>query len=540
MTADLLAPRPKDLVHEPNPIDGCACLQLIETASYELHVRPAGEGVLEGTLGSRSLEFSRIDQTWVCRFSTENFVGPTSLRLGLGGERLLDLPLEVRSRKLKYLTHYRALVNELTDWAASLCFRDLSPTAFRTLVDDPSPPTSFLSYLVLRHLLRPDRLPGAVRRISRQPDRRLVRDCAWRDFSEARNQTSRSLLALLAHPEHLARAEGRGAPAVRRALGDKLPTRLLDEEVRSDLDTPPNRFVAHALREADQTLRRLEQDFRGDLAAHPARADFARHLADDCGRLQQRVSELRRLPFLQTVGRLGGMPAASPVLMRREGYREVLDAFYRMRTGGRVRWEALETLLTVPARDLPTLYELWCFFALADALARRSGARPDWARLIRPERGLYSVRLGHGRRTSIAIGPYRLSYNRSFRRSRDGTWSIPLRPDYVVERDGRRWIFDAKYRLDSSGVDQGFKDQPRHRGSFVRGDLYKMHTYLSAIRRAEAAFVLYPGDVFRAFDQSCFLAERATDLPARFRGVGAIPLLPGQTAWLDETIQAIL
>jgi len=431
-------------------------------------------------------------------------------------------------------------VDELTDRAAALCFWTTSPTEFRTLVEDPSPPTSFLTYLVLRHLLRPDRLPGAVLRISRQPDRRLIRDCAWRDFSEARNLTSRSLLALLAHPEHLARAEGRGDPAVRRALGDKLPTRLLDEEVRSDLDTPANRFVGHALREAEDTLRRLEQKFRGDLAERPARADLARHLADDCGRLQRRVSELRRLPFLQTVGRLCGMPAASPVLMRREGYREVLDAYYRMRVGRRVRWKALEALLTVPARDLPTLYELWCFFALADSLARHSGARPDWTKLVRHRGELYSVRLGQGSKASISIGPYRLTYNRTFRRSSNGTWSVALRPDYLVERDGRRWVFDAKYRLDSSGVDQGFNDQPRRGRSFARGDVYKMHTYLSAIRRAEAAFILYPGAVFRAFDRSGFLAERATDLPDRFRGVGAIPLLPGQMARLDETIKAIL
>lgn len=537
VTADLCALRPGTLLHAPGAADGCAALRLTELATYEILVRPAGDQLLHGVIGDRPLHIRRIDQTWICTFSSENFVGPTVLRLRMDDHAVLDLPLEVRSCKLDYLKHYQCLVDELTDWAAALCFSVFSPTAFRTLVEDPTPPTSFLTYLFLRHLMRPDRLPAAVRRIARQPDRRLVREPVWRDFGEARSLTSSTLVAILAHPEHL--SPGRGSVA--RSLGGRLPGQLLDEEVRLDLDTPPNRFVAYALRDVEETLRALERAFHADVQKHPARAEHSRRLAADCVAWQKQVAELRRLPFLQGVGRLREVPAGSPVLLRREGYREVRDAYYRMRLGGRVRWEALKALMTVPARDLPTLYEFWCFFALADALARRSGARPDWAGLVRKHRGLYTVRLGSGRGASVPIGrTYVLSYNRSFRRGSDGTWSIPLRPDYVVERDGQRWIFDAKYRLESSEVREGFEDRPPGGRSFFRGDLYKMHTYLDAIHRVRAAFVLYPGDVFRAFHRSGMLAERAGDLPGEFYGVGAIPLLPGHTDRLDEALHQIL
>jgi hypothetical protein len=101
--AHLHEARPEDLIHIPVPSDGCAALRLIEIATYELHVRPAGDLTLEGTLGEKPLGFRRIDQTWICTFSADNFVGPTELRLRLDGKVLLDLPLEVRSSKLDYL-----------------------------------------------------------------------------------------------------------------------------------------------------------------------------------------------------------------------------------------------------------------------------------------------------------------------------------------------------------------------------------------------------------------------------------------------------
>ncbi len=540
LEAHLHEARPEELMYTPEPADGCAALRLIEIATYELRVRPAGDLTLEGTLGEKPLEFRRIDQTWICTFSADNFVGPTELRLRLDGKVLLDLPLEVRSRKVDYLRDFRNLVDDLTDRAATLCFSVNSPSTFRTLLEDQNPPTTFLTYLVLRHLMRADRLPAAVRRIALQPDRRLLRSPVWRDLGEARSLSSRTLLAMMAHPEHLSPAPGRGAPAVRRALGGRLPVRLLDEEVRLDLDTPPNRFVACALRQVEETLATLEQRFRAEMRDHPSRAERSRRFASDCRAWLKQVADLRRLPFLQGLGPLRGMPSASPVLMLREGYREVRDAWSRMHLGGRVRWEALQALLTVPARDLPALYELWCFFALADALERRSGFRPDWARALKVQRDLYTVRLGQGRRASVPVGPYLLSYNRSFRRSQDGTWSVPLRPDYVVERDGQRWLFDAKYRLESAQVREGFEDRPPARRSVVRGDLYKMHTYLDAIHLARASFVLYPGDDFRAFHRSGSLAERPRDLPTDFHGVGAIPLLPGHIASLDEAVRQLL
>ena len=66
------------------------------------------------------------------------------------------------------------------------------------------------------------------------------------------------------------------------------------------------------------------------------------------------------------------------------------------------------------------------------------------------------------------------------------------------------------------------------RGTFKRGDLYKMHTYRDAIPRASSAWILYPGTEFRHFPAvsppGALVEAAATE---GLTGVGAIPLMPG-------------
>jgi len=89
--------------------------------------------------------------------------------------------------------------------------------------------------------------------------------------------------------------------------------------------------------------------------------------------------------------------------------------------------------------------------------------------------------------------------------------------------------------------DETEKDEERE-GTFRHGDLYKMHTYRDAIPKAQSAWVLYPGDETRFFSEEGHVAREVNDLPAKFCGVGAIPLQPAEdaTSALRSAVNALL
>ena len=126
-------------------------------------------------------------------------------------------------------------------------------------------------------------------------------------------------------------------------------------------------------------------------------------------------------------------------------------------------------------------------------------------------------------RSPVSAGRCTVYYNRTFSASRRDSYSLALRPDITVEREGRRLLFDAKYRFEEKTLaaerTEGELDreewEERDR-RFIAGDLYKMHAYRDAIADACGVFILFPGS------RPPQVFPKADEL-----GVGAIPLRPG-------------
>jgi predicted component of viral defense system (DUF524 family) len=478
---------------------------------------------------------------WDFNFDWGNYVGLSELQVKVGDQPVLNLPVEVYSRKLSYRDDYRRLLDELADWVTALVFSVSTPTALPTAVVAPERRTLYLTYLLLRWLMAPHRLPAAFDQVRSEPHRRLVRKPRRVDFALAHHIDSRTLVDIVVSTD----LERRGrvlSPTITQSLRGHAPPSLIDVRPRVDFNTPENRFVAYLLRVLGQQLNRVERAFLQDAGEHPARSSLAHLLAVDCRVNARQVSELGRAHFLENVGPMTVFPATSQVLQRRQGYRELRDAYLRLLLSPQVQWQGLETLLEIPSRDVSTLYEYWCFFALADALTRVTGASPDWPKLVREKEDLWEIQLERGAVSALRVGSVTLWYNRGFSHPKY-SYSLPLRPDFTIEVEGRRWLFDAKYRLEWEDLNVALKDErpeeDERQVTFKRADLYKMHTYRDAIRDTEAVFILYPGAVFRAFNIDRRWYEDPTGLPPGFEGVGAIPLRPGQMGALEAGMHAL-
>jgi len=536
------------IVYYPSPPESLAPIQVWEQTEYTLQV----EGPRRGTFCVECYEKSdlfrcRADpnhtQFWGI-INWGNFVGRSEIRVLLNGRMVTGLPLEVRSRKMGYLDDYRRMLDDISERVAAVIFDFGSPTAVYHQRVTLERSIAYLDYLFVRYLMNEDRLPLHFRIVAANPHRTVHRETIWSDLSQVRSFGPKAMVALFSHPEYLTRPLGDVAPALQQVLRGYVPVTLCDDCTMITFDTPPNRFVKHFLVQLARKLSELRQCFGDD-----ARLT---HLVADCQRWQREVAQLSRVHFLEGVGDMHLYPAGSQVLLKQEGYRQINDYYHQFLLTGKVKWEGFEDLIRAPNKDLSTLYEYWCFFQIVDAVAEVLGEQVRTSDFVVLEGGTFRVCINRGGKTQAKLGEACVVYyNRYFRRSQspqEGTYSVSLHPDYVLDLGDRLIVLDAKYRYGNKEIVHAFEEvgegeieADEEQGyTFRRADLYKMHTYRDAIKGAQSAFILYPGTEFRAFQDDGSLLRSADELNSGFQGVGAIPLNVRNPRLLTEVVARLI
>jgi hypothetical protein len=332
---------------------------------------------------------------------------------------------------------------------------------------------------------------------------------------------------VLERHRHLARRDQVTEPAVDQidlalATGDPsfVPGRDLDfqafpeEPTRIRHDTYPNRFARHLAERAGSELRsvggRLHADGWDDLAAEALQ-------------LERVFRRAARAPvFRDEVGRLDHLDASNQVVLKEPRYRELGRAYRDLRR--QVALSAkIEQVMTQPVRDLWQVYEFWCFFQLAEAIAAVIGGSARFSVLlgaVTEDLGL-TVTFESSSVPGVALD-FNLPCPAGVKLDELRSYSVGLRPDFVLRRpNGVIIVLDAKYRVDLNDAWTQHVDgeDGERRGKWILGDVYKMHTYREALRVGDQrplwAIALYPGTA----------SQMWTDSDGG--GVGALPLRPG-------------
>ena len=479
-----------------------------------------------------------------------------------GGALVLDLVNSVGVLDLPHVGHpvelytgkfreedFEALLADLTEVATSLPFAAGDPGSARYARGTvPREEVLYHAFVYLRYMLS-DRAPAETRLV---PALELIQRMPYRRWRTERREVGIEALTRVDEPTLLDLVTRAGAPAHSRSLspggaalasrlGGQLPETVSERRIRATIDTPENRFVKAFVGQASGIIARTRSEAEGR-----RRDSFARKLLDDCNRMDAALQPILRHSMWQEVGTLQRIPFSSTVLQRRRGYRQVLRHFARIRLAPRIPLDRNEMRDLLELKDIALLYELWTFFRLADIISDLLAQPPVRAAGVVGDS--FEVVLERNRTFEWASSGVRLVYNPSFSRARKRphhAYSVGLRPDIALEiEDGpnrRLHLFDAKFRLqtlgeaglDGAGDDRANREKER-RGTFKRGDLYKMHTYRDAIPDAQSVSILYPGSEFcffaspprhgdrhRALGGS--ISESPENLPAAVEGVGAIP-----------------
>lgn len=347
------------------------------------------------------------------------------------------------------------------------------------------------------------------------------------------------------------RIRGKVSKRLEEKIGEALAGKAWEKRfrvvgMRLSVDTPENRFVKMVLVTASRRITGI-----ADMARTRNRAPDQQQISDsffaELGKWRSGIDSLLANPLFADVGSFDGMERESLVLHHRAGYAGV----YRV-------WQQLKQYLDVLGKDadisvksVAELYEVWCFLEMRKLLeAQGFDEEPvRSAQLVFDSSGL-EVKLRNGLGPSFTYSradgvSARLAHEPLFdspNGSADSiySWTVPQKPDIVLEvtfPDSEKllWVFDAKYRVADSGIDNGPDRVPDDA-------INQMHRYRDALvyrcrdsktRPVIGAFALYPG---------WYPAQGATVNPyseaIRQVGIGAFPLLPGQEGvWLHDFLR---
>ena len=529
------------MIYDPaGPERGVQALWLEELKPYEWEVFGAAaepECSLKDSLRKADWRVvkGRAGGEWEGTLKFVNYLGTAWL-----GHRNAPLRFEVVTRKLDYEAEYRAMVEAIAAECQQLLLTWDAPTSLSITADPARQARTLLEqFLFLRHVLGPDRLDLFLEMLQRRPHSRLATERHWVPAAAADPRL------FIRDPLRHGRDWQRTAAGIVNGFS---PSEVCSERKFDTVDTPPNRFVKCALGR-----------FAGLCADVRAIDEIDKNRGSAWLEAGQMVTALENLiaePFFDEVGELRRIPLENQTLQKREGYREVLQAWLMLDAAAQIDWPGRADTYDGTNRDVATLYEFWLYFTLVKMLRDTLGMEPvrdpleksadGWLPFCcESEKGGMAINLKQGRTSFSRFawkGPdgeklrVHLFYNRRFGGRADvqksGAYSRGFRPDFTLvilpadydaadwrqaERDGEAegriaYVhFDAKYRIEQIADLIGAEEPVRNdesedvqataderaakaTGTFKNADLYKMHTYNEAIRRTAGSYVLFPGD----------------------------------------------
>lgn len=538
------------------------CIQLKETWGYEWCIESLTGNTLPADL---QIDSSLKSQNWKVRqnrcgeFKVVNHLGIAEFTIASNKLQPLTLTFEIIARKFDFETEYRQMTEDIADFCQQLLLNWEAPTTLSFKSDATNESKLLLEqFLFLRHFMHEDRLSRLLEAIDRNPHSKLIKESHWVPAGTARSNYY--------HSDPMRMLRGWQGEA-----GNRNAAEVCDVRKRETHDTAPNQFIKFAL----STFRQLCADVT---AIRWKESGKVSSVGIEAHEMMEVLDALLARRFFNEVSRMQRLPLDNQTLQKREGYREVLQAWLLTQAAATLNWKGEQDCYSGSTRDVATLYEYWIFIKLHELLKSIDGMLPieegneaELESFISEKDGQLTINLKSGKQSRSRFtwnGPHTklkvdLHYERTFSykigATHSGSYSRRFRPDYTLsiypaayekeamaEKDGKvaHLHFDAKYRAEditnvfgqteiSEEEISKEKCDIKVARTYKRGDLLKMHTYNDALRHTIGSYVLYPGTKDKQTEQLSKFHEIAP-------GVGAMVMKPGNDVCIETLKNFIL
>ncbi|MCQ2524910.1 MAG: DUF2357 domain-containing protein [Lachnospiraceae bacterium] len=517
------------LYFEDATLPGESPYHLLEGCSYHYFLN-GGQFGHEYRLEQRSeIVFWRPKQRHRNEGTIKTGIYVGTLKLGVydidTNERVADIELEIRSVKTDYQTDYRIMLDEIAEYYTDLVLQQGSPVTQKLEIDDTLTYTTlYQKFSFVRSIVESDAFAEAVHKVILNPVRKWSEAVKEKNIVSIKRLSRQNMRQLASSSDRIPlSADLRG----RLPYGlNSIPRYLTVVSKEDTVDNQENQFVKFALRSFMQfcTELRVKKNCSNPLKAEVERTiDILNSFLDN--------------QFFRQVSMPSHMNMNSPVLQRKEGYREILQSWLLFDLAAKLAWRGGDDVYDAGKKNVAVLYEYWLFFKLLELISGFFDiSQTDKENLVKMDSDGINLDIIQGRmmmiqgvhKTDSRLVNIAFYYNRTFSKVSEkedpihkaGSWTMSMRPDYTlslwpgeiseIEAESQELIthihFDAKYRVNQILLDdknnQVTEDgdflleekKQQEMGIYKRADLLKMHAYKDAIRRTSGAYVLYPGD----------------------------------------------
>jgi predicted component of viral defense system (DUF524 family) len=479
------------------------------------------------------------------RIAPNIYVGTLEIPIHKKGESepVEIVKLEVQSVKSGYRDDYRDMLALITEKCTDLLLQANSPVSQHFEIDFTRDcQTLYQKFAFIKSVIGTDEFAGAVHRIVTAPVTRWTETSEEKDIRNSKRFSNVNINEILKGSKRTKLPDSHYL----RSYGiSTLPERISTNRKTDSADTPENRFIKHAL----ENFLKFCTDIN-----NKAKEYGHKKMENESEKLIRELESQLHHTVFKSISRPTTLKLNSPVLQRKEGYRDVLGVWLMFDLASRLIWSGGDDIYSGGKKDVATLYEYWLFFKLLDLFQTIFLIEPkDISELIKETPDGLNLQLKQGKFTALK-GIFnsgnrklniRFNYNRTFSGNKEypdsGSWTTSLRPDYTLsfwplgisepEAENQELIvhvhFDAKYKIanlsdfleQTSKYDLDEEKTENRKGLYKNADLLKMHAYKDAIRRTGGAYVLYPGD--KSIKQKGFHEI----IP----GLGAFPVKPSKS-----------
>ncbi|SHK52060.1 hypothetical protein SAMN04488028_105290 [Reichenbachiella agariperforans] len=467
------------------------------------------------------------------RITPNIYVGQVSIPvLDAEETKVAELKLEVRSIKANYRSDYRFMLETITEKCTDLLLQSNSPVTQHFDIDyEKDSSSTYQRFSFIKSVIDNEEFDEAIQRILTSPVTKWIEKTEVVNTQrikrlgsfEIRQLTTGSQRTSLPSSHHL------------HSVGlTSIPNKISSYSKTDSVDTPENRFVKHAL----ETYLKFCSDIQ-------SKASVGSRLYLEAKAVTQKLESYLHNTIFKGISRPTSLKLNSPILQRKEGYRELLKSWLVFDLAAKLTWQGGDDVYRAGKRDVATLYEYWLFFTLLDLFKDAFEIEPkETSKLIQKTNDGLGLQLKQGQHTALK-GVFNTStrelnvsfnYNKSFSGKSEypegGSWTKSMRPDYtlsfwpksitkVEEAERLEQVvhihFDAKYKV--LHLNQIIDEEEETSRSFKNADILKMHAYKDAIRRTGGAYVLYPGTE----------SMKEKGFHEIIPGLGAFPVRPSRT-----------
>ena len=262
-----------------------------------------------------------------------------------------------------------------------------------------------------------DTLINSIHLILSNLHRKLIEYETYKNLNEVNYLDESVLLDMISNPSKLYETED-------GIIQDRYtPVEVLQHELEEIFDTLENRFIKHLLKEIGFTINEELKEFLN---------------LYDLVKIRSEIEYCLQSDIFNEVEDLNYFPSNSQVLMKKAGYRELFQ-LYRYFHVSFVPKFAEDLDMAFSLKDMATLWEYYILIKLLKGLKEKFGGYKiveDFREMKKGKAVYETVKFMFEKGLILHFQPTKRSYS-----------GLEFRPDFLIEYEDKKYIFDAKFRI---------------------------------------------------------------------------------------------